>query len=547
MDFFSEDDIRLLHEYQEQEYVDNRRHQIAQQELATGVWAKTKYWAESVAGEVFEVDYRTSVVRRAGKRKGPAGKEKMVRRFRPFSWARLYEPGDEAYKVFFTVGVDGEKQELVWKLDCKHDGSDALDTRQVARFKAYQNAKAPATTWQRVALKELANYSWEKLVAETQRFLAEHATVYKEAIQQTWGGHEPGRDKLARVCWNDYGWQRPSGLGGKSGSGETHEASEGWGAEEWLFDFERQLDGYHYAYLTPIRNALAKHAGATYNIRLYTRDAVSRTYYYVGRLLNAEVLTQEQIADVTDRYQAQKWLSGMEGEVQAVTGDPTFRLGEDGNGPFNIRFRPEQVERPSNSDGMEIIEDITEWTDSQHYVLLEDVRGNLPLVKPKKRDDELDMSGSNDDTPMHRPRQRLLRAGAVELPGLHDLVQDRLMAYLQTRYPKHRIKREVAIKEHGTRIDVVQQRPDKSRIFYEIKVLPTLRACIREAMGQLLEYAHWPAKDLAAELVVVSHHKSDLDTDAYLAKLGEAYGLQLGYLHISLTKEPVGGTALIPK
>jgi hypothetical protein len=539
MDFFSKDDIRLLHEYQEQEYVDNRRHQTAQQELAAGVWAKTKYWAELVAGEVFEVDYRTSVVRRAGKKKEPGGKEKMIRRFRPFSWAQLYEPGDEAYKVFFTVGVDGEKQELVWKLDCKHDGSDSLDIRQIARFRAYQNAKAPATSWQRVTLDELADWSWEKLAAETQKFLTKHSAAYKEAIWQTWGGHEPGRDKLARVCWNDYGWQRPSGLGGKSGSGEMHEASEGWGAEEWLFDFARQLDGYHYAYLTPIRNALAKHAGAIYNIRLYARDAVSGTYYYVGRLLNAEVLTQEQITATTARYQAQKWLSEMEGEVQAVTGNPTFRLGEDGNGPFNIRFRPEEVERPGNSDGVEIIEDISEWTDSQRYVLFEDVRGSIPPLPKKRDDDELDMRDSNEDNPIHRPRQRLLRAGAVELPDLHNLVQDRLMAHLKAHYPKHLIKREVTIKEHGTRIDAVRQRPDKSRVFYEIKVLPTLRACIREALGQLLEYAHWPAKDLAAELVIVSHYKADQETDAYLTKLNEVYSMQLGYLHISLAEESV--------
>jgi hypothetical protein len=537
MDFFSEDDIRLLHEYREQEYVANRRHQAAQQQLAVGVWAKTKHWAEVVAQEGFEVDYRTSVVRRAGKRKGPGGKETMIRKFRPFSWARLYKPGDEAYKVFFTVGVDGDTQELVWKLDCKHDGSDALDTRQVARFKAYQETEAPATAWQRVPLAKLATYSWEKLAAETTQFLAVNTAAYEKAIQRTWAGHEPGRNKLARVCWNNNGWQRPSGLDGKSGSGETHEASEGWGAEEWLFDFARQLDGYHYAYLTPIRNALTKHAGATYNIRLYTRDAVSRTYYYVGRLLDAEVLTEEQVAEVTARYQAKKWLSEMEEEVQAVTGDPTFRIGKGTAGPFNIRFRPEAVQRPSSSDGLEAIDDISEWTDSQHYVLFEDVREDIPKVKVKLRkqdEDDLDMSGDNDATPLHRPRQRLLRAGAVELPGLHDMVQDRLLDYLRARYPKHRIKREVAIRAHGTRIDVVQQRPDKSRVFYEVKVLPTLRACIREALGQLLEYAHWPAKSLAAELVIVSYHESDPDAMAYLAKLGEAYGLRLGYLHIGL-------------
>lgn len=475
MDFFNAADIQLLHQFGEKEWAKTGKMEAVEAALGTGVWAKTKHWAEQVAGENFEVEYRAAVVRRAGTVKAVgSAKQTMLRRFRAYSWARLFRPGDKAYQVFFTVGVDGGRQELVWKLDCKRDGSNALDERQVSRFEAYQIAEALATAWRAVPLKDVAKWSWEKLVATTQQFMTDNAAVYDEAIRQTWAGHEPGRDKLARLCWNDFGWQRPSGLGGKSGSGETHEASEGWGAEEWLFDFERQLDGYHYSYLTPIRNALAKHAGATYNIRLYTRDAVTRTYYYVGRLLNAQVLNDEEIAVATAHYQAQKWLREMEGDVQAVTGNPNFRLGEDGWGPFNIRFRPGDVERPSSADGLVVIDDISEWTSSQHYVLFEDVRADIRLAKEKKggrkHDDGLDMSGDNDDAPRHRPRRRLLRAGAVELPGLHDLVQDRLMEYLLALYPRHRIKREVSIKEHGTRIDVVRQRPDKSRIFYEVKV-----------------------------------------------------------------------------
>jgi hypothetical protein len=112
------------------------------------------------------------------------------------------------------------------------------------------------------------------------------------------------------------------------------------------------------------------------------------------------------------------------------------------------------------------------------------------------------------------------------------------MAYLRMQYPEERIKREVPIKAHGTRIDVVRERVDQSRIFYEVKVLPTLRACIREALGQLLEYAHWPDKNLAVELVIVSHYTSSPETAAYLAKLGKAYGLQISYLQIGIADKP---------
>jgi len=551
MDFFTEDDILLLHENCEQEYRDTHKGRAAQQELAAGAWAKTKYWAELAAGDEFEVSYRTSVVRRAGKKKAVAGRQAMLRRFRAYTWARLFRPGDEAYKVFFTVGVDGRKQELVWKLDCMREGSKALDRRQLDRFYAYQDELAQATRWKYVPIAEVREWTWQKLVAETQQFMTENEDVYQEAIRQTWAGHEPGKDKLARLCWNDYGWQRPSGPSGKSRIRGTHEAG-GWGAEEWLFDFARLLDGYRYAYLTPVRGGAEKHGGAFYNIRLYSHNGLTGEYFHVGQLRNAEVLTEAQIDEATTRFHEQKWLSDMGSELLDIGVED--EMAADAMGPFNIRFRPGDVKRPNTSDGMELIEDISEWTDSHHYVLLEDVRAEEGWDENddgggQGEDDEDDEDNTDDDDQLDLKsdavdkykglRKRRIRPAVIELPSLHDQVQDSLMHYLKKRYPKQLIGSEVSIKRHGTRIDVVRQRADKSYVFYEVKVLPTLRACIREAVGQLLEYAHWPAKKTTAELVIVSHHESDRQTGSYLSKLGEVYGLNIGYLHIGIEAKSI--------
>ncbi len=55
--------------------------------------------------------------------------------------------------------------------------------------------------------------------------------------------------KIARICWNSEGWQRPSGLDGKSSNPEAYEAQNGYGHEEWLLDTSKLIDGYHYAYV----------------------------------------------------------------------------------------------------------------------------------------------------------------------------------------------------------------------------------------------------------------------------------------------------------
>jgi hypothetical protein len=59
--------------------------------------------------------------------------------------------------------------------------------------------------------------------------------------------------RIARVIWNDNGWVKPSGMIGKSNSLSTHEVKYKFGHDEWLFYFSKIINGYHYAFLEPIR------------------------------------------------------------------------------------------------------------------------------------------------------------------------------------------------------------------------------------------------------------------------------------------------------
>lgn len=82
---------------------------------------------------------------------------------------------------------------------------------------------------------------------------------------------------------------------------------------------------------------------------------------------------------------------------------------------------------------------------------------------------------------------------------------------------------DLRVVEDGTRI-----------VYYEVKTAATARGCIREALGQLLEYAHWPGAEPVHELVVASDRPLDADASAWLAELGERYGLALRYYEVEL-------------
>jgi hypothetical protein len=81
----------------------------------------------------------------------------------------------------------------------------------------------------------------------------------------------------------------------------------------------------------------------------------------------------------------------------------------------------------------------------------------------------------------------------------------------------------------GTAIDVVVRLSLKCR-FYEIKVADTLRACLRQAIPQLLEYAYWRCDDqLADQLIVLGTFPVTPQAEAYLAFLRGRFGLPIYY------------------
>ena len=71
----------------------------------------------------------------------------------------------------------------------------------------------------------------------------------------------------------------------------------------------------------------------------------------------------------------------------------------------------------------------------------------------------------------------------------HNLLQDALEAQLIAKHGSENVCREVVTVD-GNSIDLVVRRPD-GYWFYELKTYQSPRACIREAIGQLLEYSFW--------------------------------------------------------
>ena len=118
---------------------------------------------------------------------------------------------------------------------------------------------------------------------------------------------------IARICYNDKEWRRPSGLKGKGQLKDSFERIHGFGHEEWIFDKSRILDGYHYSFLEPMGGFI--YAGQIMDVHLYF---YSREFgkLYLGIIRSVECLTKKEAEKAYDVYEKKGWIKENAGSVQ---------------------------------------------------------------------------------------------------------------------------------------------------------------------------------------------------------------------------------------
>lgn len=139
--------------------------------------------------------------------------------------------------------------------------------------------------------------------------------------------------------------------------------------------------------------------------------------------------------------------------------------------------------------------------------------------------------------PGHTPRQE----GTVPVAWptaprtaslLHNRLQTKLYNDLVAIHGAECVGTELQTGQ-GTSIDVVVKTVEFCW-FYEIKTGKTLKACIRQALPQLLEYAYWRDDDTVAQkLIVASKFAITPDAEMFMELLRKRFGLPLYYEQIT--------------
>ncbi|MHB8085097.1 MAG: PDDEXK family nuclease [Dehalococcoidia bacterium] len=114
----------------------------------------------------------------------------------------------------------------------------------------------------------------------------------------------------------------------------------------------------------------------------------------------------------------------------------------------------------------------------------------------------------------------------------HNALQEALYGRLAEKHGAQNVAGELQ-SGAGTSIDMVVQHGD-DLWFYEIKTSDSPRGCLRQAIGQLLEYAFWPGTQEANRLIVVGERALDNEGQAYLNILQRRFGLPFEYEQITI-------------
>jgi hypothetical protein len=171
-----------------------------------------------------------------------------------------------------------------------------------------------------------------------------------------------------------------------------------------------------------------------------------------------------------------------------------------------------------------------------YELLLNDFDKLLPLYKYVESNGRLQPISSVKATPFKfhpglvaKPSSAQASQAQKELDIAlrHNDLQAMLYRRLTEKYGVENVGTEIA-SGAGNSVDFVVRQEDNFW-FYEIKTASSPRACIREAFGQLLEYAFWPGSQEATRLIVIGEKALDEEGSKYLRTLRERFSLPLEY------------------
>lgn len=336
---------------------------------------------------------------------------------------------------------------------------------------------------------------------------------------------------FTRLTSNSNEWIIPSGHPWKKGNqGKStipYENQYGFGHEEWLLNLRYEIKGYQYGYI----RGLSKFKGSKLVDRVYLftvkTEMSPKAVFYIGYINNVEILEdgwQKNYPDVYDIFNEYSDLTRK--EVENSNGDVT-PLKDD---PFQPMIRFQKVNAFLLDDPVFIEHfPLYRYKRFQPYKITKEI---LDLFNSKaaiqvKETFEFN-PGKARQSEFHN---RYTSAKEKAIFKTHSKIVKGVEHFLRPDYSIS--KKNISIEKtrfQGNIADIVTIEENKSISIYEVKTNIKCRKNIREALGQLLDYASHARDVKVNKLIIVTPcklEKGDLD---FLGSLKSHVKYDLEYL-----------------
>lgn len=335
----------------------------------------------------------------------------------------------------------------------------------------------------------------------------------------------PCEERLFRLTWNTKGWELPINHDWDvDDQGKTNVAFEnqyGFGGEEWLFNARYLSDGFQYGYIRGGKDLTATVPLVT-TAYLFTIHQESGERYLVGKISNLEIIQSGDPAELVAHDLYNQYLDEFINEIEMADGDPAAIEVE--GFQANVRFKltgKELFEVPTLVPGLR----------GRQYNRFIPYKVTPALLA--KLDGYLPKTGFKFNPGIATTiegYERHTSATQSSVKRHHTIITNALIKCLGPEFTEKKKNLSVEKTDFGSKTaDIVLQHSDKVISIIEVKTSVMARKNIREAMGQLLDYALWFEDVLITELIIVAPSPLSSEETAFFIRLQNHFKLKVSY------------------
>lgn len=317
---------------------------------------------------------------------------------------------------------------------------------------------------------------------------------------------------LQRICWNTRGWQFPSGSTDEGG----FPGEKGFGHEEWNFQLSDTWNGFVFPYTYSVpQQKKVDHNNGKFDIGFFTCHQKSKEWLFVGIHHNSQFIAEEEYPKIIKHFKSNGTFKRRAKELSAVTS--SSRLGRTALQEVTRAFSRKHISVKTSVDDVEYFPQPIriEKPGNHRFVSFTYVEDFSDLLHGKKDVSRQQSSALAEDGYTRESPDNL----SIIIPK-HNILSNRFCAWLQ--------KKGIEASQEQNYVDILFNIGETTYIA-ELKIVygvgPT--KAIREALGQLFEYNHYPGRDKNDEWVIILDQKPIKKDIQYIETLKDEFDLPL--------------------